>query len=148
MADLRFRISANSETRTKTVVKARSFQIIIDEPQDLGGSDSAANPVEYVLAAFAGCLNVMAHVVARELGITLRSVSIDIAGTLNPEKLFGQPTEDRAGYKEISVKMRPDCDADAETLQKWLDAVAARCPVCDNLKNPTPVKLALAKCSK
>lgn len=146
MADLRFRISANSETPTKTVVKARGFQIIIDEPADLGGSDSAANPVEYVLAAFAGCLNVMAHVVARELGFTLRNVTIDIAGTLNPEKLFGQPTEDRAGYKEITVKMRPDCDADAETLKKWLEAIGERCPVCDNLKNPTPVKLALGKC--
>lgn len=146
MADLRFRISAKSETPTKSVIKARNFQITIDEPEDLGGTDSAANPVEYMLAAFAGCLNVMAHVVAREMNFTLRNVTIEIAGTLNPQKLFGQQTEERAGYKEIAVKIKPDCDADADTLKQWLKAIEDRCPVCDNLKHPTPVKLALGKC--
>lgn len=90
MADIKFRVKAISENATKTIVKARQFEIIIDEPADLGGTDSGPNPVEFVLAAFAGCLNVMAHVVAKEMQFELRGVEIDLSGDLNPARLFGQ----------------------------------------------------------
>lgn len=143
MSDLRFRVKAHSENPTKTVVKARNFQIIIDEPADLGGTDQGPNPVEYILAAYCGCLNVMAHVVAMELKFTLRGVKIDMVGNLNPAKLFGQSDEDRAGYKEIKITLKPDSDANAETLNLWLEKIMERCPVGDNIKNSTPVVVSL-----
>ncbi len=147
MSDLKFRIKAHSATPAKTVVKARNFEIIVDEPEDLGGSNTAPNPVEYVLAAFAGCLNVMGHLIAGEMGFELRSLQIEIAGNLNPARLFGQSNEERAGYKTIVVKMIPDCDVEDATLEKWLHAVEQRCPVSDNLQNITPVKVELGKCA-
>lgn len=139
MADLKFRVKAHSENPTKTIVKARGFEIIVDEPADLGGTDQGASPVEYVLAAYAGCLNVMAHICAKELGFELRGIKIDLSGTINPARLFGQSFEERAGYKEIKVTMRPDCQADEDTLSKWKDAILNRCPVGDNLKNATDI---------
>jgi uncharacterized OsmC-like protein len=146
MSDLKFRIKAESASAAKTIVKARNFEIIVDEPEDLGGSNTAPNPVEYVLAAFAGCLNVMGHLIAAEMGFELRNLKIDIDGDLNPAKLFGKSDEDRAGYKNIVVKMKPDCDADDATLEKWLHTVEQRCPVSDNIQHTTPVKVELAKC--
>lgn len=145
MADLRFRVKAHSENPTKTVVKARNFEIVIDEPQDLGGTDSGANPVEYLLAAFAGCLNVMAHVIAKEMQFELRGVEIDLSGDLNPDKLFGISDKDRAGYKEVNVRIKPDTDADTATLERWIEAIESRCPVSDNIQNITPVKIGLKK---
>ena len=141
MADSRFRVKAHSENQAKTIVKARQFEIVVDEPAELGGTDTGANPVEYVLAAFAGCINVMAHVIAKEMNFELRGVKIDISGDLNPARLFGLSYEDRAGYKQIVVRIKPDCDADGETLNKWKEAIENRCPVSDNLQNPTPVKI-------
>ncbi|PKQ65744.1 osmotically inducible protein C [Labilibaculum filiforme] len=143
MADLKFRVSAHSENPTKTVVKARGFEIIIDEPADLGGTNAGANPVEYILAAFCGCVNVMAHVVAKEMSIELRSLKIKMAGNLNPNRLFGTSFDERAGYKGIDVAVMPDCDASEEQLAKWLEAIEDRCPVSDNLRNITPVNLKL-----
>lgn len=143
MADLKFRVRAHSENPTKTVVKARNFEIVIDEPEDLGGTNQGANPVEFVLAAYCGCLNVMAHLVAKELEIPFRGIKIDMAGTLNPAKLFGQSDEDRAGYKEIKITLKPDCDADEATLQLWMDKIMSRCPVGDNIKNITPVSVSM-----
>lgn len=144
MADLTFKIKAQSETPARTMVQARNFKIIVDEPQELGGTNLAANPVEYVLAAFAGCLNVMGHLIAKEMNFELRGIEIDISGSLNPNKLFGKCDKDRAGYKGIIVSLKPDCNADAETLQKWMHEVEARCPVSDNIQNNTEVKVALA----
>lgn len=145
MADIKFRVKAHSENATKTIVKARKFEIVIDEPADLGGADAGPNPVEYVLAAFAGCLNVMAHVVAKEMNFELRGVEIDLSGDLNPARLFGLSYDERAGYKQIVVRIKPDCDADEATLAKWAESIENRCPVSDNLQHPTPVKIEVRK---
>lgn len=145
MENLTFRIRAHSENPTKTVVKARSFEMTIDEPADLGGTNAGANPVEYILAALSGCLNVMCHLVAKEMNFELRGVELKLSGSLNPDKLFGKETTDRAGYKTISVEITPDTDADDETLAKWLQTVESRCPVSDNLSHPTPVHISLKK---
>lgn len=143
MSDLKFRVSAQSDNPTKTVVKARNFEIIIDEPADLGGTDEGANPVEYILAAFCGCINVMAHIIAKEMNIELRSLKIKMVGELNPNRLFGTSFDERAGYKGIEVAIQPDCDASDEQLSKWIEAIEDRCPVSDNIKNITPVNLKL-----
>jgi len=143
MSDLKFRVRAHSENQTKTIVKARGFEMVIDEPSDLGGTNEGANPVEYELAAFCGCINVMAHVVAGEMGFELRGVKINMEGNLNPDRIFGKSLEERAGYKKIQVELIPDCDASPEVLSKWLKAVETRCPVSDNIKNETPISVTI-----
>ena len=68
-----------------------------------------------------------------------------LSGDLNPARLFGLSYDDRAGYKQIVVRIKPDCDADPETLEKWAKAIENRCPVSDNLQNTTPVKIEVKK---
>lgn len=145
MADLNFSLSGQNENATKFVAKTRQFTLTIDEPEGLGGTDQAANPVEFLLAAYAGCLNVMGHIVASELNFKLKGLRIELDGDLNPAKVFGQDSNDRAGYKEIRVNMIPDAETDELTLTKWLGIIESRCPVNDNLINPTPVKISLKK---
>lgn len=144
MALATFRVTAASGNPTKTVVKARNFEIIIDEPKNLQGTDHGPNPVEYVLAALAGCLNVVGHVVAQEMGFTLRGIKFELKGGLDPAKFMGQDIVSRAGYQSIEVKIKPDCDASAEQLAAWLEAIEERCPVSDNISNTTPVTIKLA----
>jgi uncharacterized OsmC-like protein len=143
MEDLKFRVLAHSENPTKTVVKARGFEIILDEPESLGGTNQGANPVEFILAAFCGCINVMGHVIAKEMEFELRSIKIKMCGNLNPQRLFGSSFEERAGYKGIDVSIEPDCDAPIEVLEEWLAKIEDRCPVSDNLSNKTPINLLL-----
>ena len=143
MKDLKFRVLAHSENPTKTVVKVRGFEIIIDEPESLGGTNEGANPVEYMLAAFCGCINVMGHVIAKEMEFELRSIKIKMCGNLNPQRLFGSSFEERAGYKGIDVSIAPDCDAPIEILEEWMVKIKDRCPVSDNLSNKTPINLLL-----
>lgn len=144
MADLKFKVSAKSENKTKTVVKSNGFTMIIDEPKGLGGTNEGPNPVEYLLAALSGCLNVVSHIVARELGFELNGLEIELEGILNPAKFMGKSDAERTGYKEIKVTIKPDTTADAATLEKWIQIVESRCPVSDNITNPTPVRIVLA----
>lgn len=139
---LTFDISASAESPTKTRVSTRGFEFIVDEPSTLGGNNEGPNPVEYLLGALAGCMNVTAHQVARELDLDVRNLEITIDGDLNPAKFMGKSDESRAGYEEVRVDISADVDATDETIQTWLSAVEKRCPVSDNLTNGTPIALA------
>lgn len=141
MPDLEFSVVGRSESAARTVVTARQFRLVVDEPAELGGSDAGANPVEHVLAGLAGCLNVVAHVVAREMGFAIRSLEIAVSGVLDPARFLGEPTTARAGFREIRAVLRVAADADSTTLSRWLETVRRRCPVSDNLANSTPVRV-------
>lgn len=141
MSLLTFSISGQSENDTKFVAQARQFQIIVDEPPELGGADEAANPVEYLLASYAGCLNVVGHLVAKERGLELGGLSIDIEGELDPGNFLGLSQHDRAGYQALTVRLRPHNQLPKRELDAWLREVTSRCPVSDNLSSETPVEL-------
>lgn len=143
MSDLNFYVKGVSETPTKFIAEARNFQIIVDEPPTLGGADHGPNPVEYLLASYAGCLNVMGHLIAQELGFSIDKLEIEVSGNLNPARLFGTSFTERAGFKQIEIKLKPQTNADRTLLEKWLEEVENRCPVNDNLSQPTPIAITL-----
>lgn len=145
MSDLVFSVKGESASAAKFVAKTRHFKLVIDEPEDLGGTDENANPVEYILAGLAGCINVVGHLVAKELDFTITKLKIEVTGNINSKKLFGQDSDERAGFKKIDLKLVPETDASIETLAKWLKIVQERCPVKDNLTNSTPVNVSVEK---
>ncbi len=49
-----FKVAGRSEAPARIAVQARQFKLVVDEPPALGGEDQGANPVEYILAGFAG----------------------------------------------------------------------------------------------
>jgi len=136
---LTFSIKAQSASQTKTIVKTRGFEAIVDEPEDLGGTNEGLNPVEYLLAAYAGCLNVLGHLVADEMDITLNGLDIEIEGGLDSGKFSGESDTERAGFQEIRVVIYPDCEAKEKDLNAWLAAIKERCPVGDNIADKTPI---------
>ena len=145
MSDLKFTVSGESTSATQFIGKARHFELIIDEPEALNGTDEDANPVEYILAGFAGCINVVGHLVAKELGFIIKKLKIEVSGNINPQRFLGASNKERAGFKSIQLSLIPETDASIETLVKWLEIVEARCPVKDNLTNQTPIKISVEK---
>ena len=136
-----FYITGKSLSDTKLLAKVRNFEMIVDEPAEIGGTDEGPNPVEYILVALAGCLNVTIKGIASEKGINIRSLEFVLEGRLNPEKFQGISKKERAGYKEIKATVYIESDTTKEKLEELLKEVEERCPVTDNLKNPTPVKI-------
>mgnify|MGYP006187738993 CR=1 FL=1 len=145
MSDLIFSVKGESNSPAQFIAKTRQFKLIIDEPEGLGGTDEGANPVEYILAGLAGCLNVVGHIVAKELGFTIDKLKIELVGNINPDRLFGGSDNERAGFKKIDLKLIPETDAPLEILVKWLKIVQKRCPIKDNLMNITPIGISLEK---
>lgn len=143
MSDLIFRTAGTAQTAARFEANSRQFTIVIDEPPALGGDDLGANPVEYLLASYAGCINVVAHLTARELGIKVDKLNISVSGSINPARLFGQSDDERAGFKHIEVEFSPSTDASPELTRQWIAAIKNRCPINDNLASPTPLSFKL-----
>jgi len=143
MPNMKVSVKAHSESPTKIVAKAREFKMVVDEPKSSGGTNEGANPVEYLLTALAGCINVVGHVVAKEMGIDIKNMEIDLEGDLNPARFMGVSKTERAGFQGIRAKIKVDSDASEETLKNWLETVEDRCQVNDNIAHSTPVKISL-----
>ncbi|MDT8412348.1 MAG: OsmC family protein [Vicingaceae bacterium] len=140
MSKLNFSIAGKSISATKYEGKTRHFLHTIDEPEALGGKDEAPNPVEFILAGYAGCLNVVYHLIAKEIGIEISSLDIAINGDINPEKLLGISDKERAGYQSLNVHIELETNGTIEQEKELINKAKQRCPVNDNLSNITPIK--------
>lgn len=143
-----FSINGSSINSTLYKGTSRQFNFLVDEPQELGGEDLAANPVEYLLAGYAGCLNVVINLVAKELDIKLYDIKINIDGNIDATKLLGLSEEGRAGFQSLNVNIDFATNSPQEDIDVLFNKVKERCPVSDNLSNITPIQYNLTKSSK
>jgi len=147
MSVVNIKVSGNSKPNEQLVVKAQGFEIRVGENQNNPELEGPC-PVEYILAGYAGCLNIVGGIVAKELNIEIKSLKIEISGALDVDKYLGASTKERAGFQAIEVLVKPISDASGEEIEKWIGIVESRCPVQDNLFNPTPISLKLVQESK
>lgn len=118
---------------------------IVDQPEELGGTDSGPSPLDYVFVALGGCLVTIAKIVAGQQKINLRGIEVEITGDLNLDVLRGQEMNERSGFTSINAKVKVDADLTKEEKEAFLEEVDRRCPVSDNLINLTPVTIQLSE---
>lgn len=135
-------VNAQSETATRMKLQSGNFELTIDEPESMGGSDMGLNPIQVLLMSLAGCLNITGHAVAKQKGLKLNGMNITIDGKMNPCNFIGSSFEERAGFQKIVVNVKPDFDgATKEEIDSWLKETESRCPVTDNIENTTHLKI-------
>ena len=142
-AQATFRSESALQQGLQSRVAMRDHEMIVDEPEALGGTDTGPNPVELVLAALGTCQEITYRAYATALGIPLDTVSVTLDGDIDLRGFLGVDESVRPGYQGIKGTVRITSSADEATLQKLRDAVNAHCPVLDILTKPVPVNLEL-----
>ena len=80
MSELR-RVSARWDGDLRAVVDAGRFQLIVDEPESVGGTNRGPQPTDVLLASVASCFAIsMAHA-ARKGGIELPDLEVTATAT-------------------------------------------------------------------
>ncbi|MGS0677261.1 OsmC family protein [Shewanella sp. 30m-9] len=125
----------------KITSQVREHLLVIDQPT---AGNEGANPLETFIFSLAGCISTIAKMVAREQKIKLNQFDVSIQALLNTAGLLGQDSPDPVGFKHIDINVEVDAMLNGEQLTneqktQFLDAVCHRCPVHDNLLNPTLV---------
>lgn len=124
----------------------RDFRpIASDEPAGLGGTDTAPNPVEQLLAALGNCLAVGYAANASAAGIELRDLRIELEGDLDLHTFLGL-ADGNAGFERIRANVHLDApDADNDLIQALHDKVTRTSPVGHTLTRAVEVHTELDK---
>lgn len=114
-----------------------------DEPASLGGTNTAANPVEQVLSALGACLAIGYAANASAAGIAINDLRIELEGDLDLHTFLGL-TQGHAGFSDIRARVHLDTDADSEAVAELHRKVVATSPVGHTITRPVAVTVDLA----
>jgi uncharacterized OsmC-like protein len=124
--------------------RSEEFQIDAGEPAILLGTDTGANPAEYLLHALAACLTTSIVYVAAARKVRLTSVESTLTGDMDVRGALGVDDEPRNGFERIGVAFRVTGDAPAEKLREVVERGKARSAVYDMVTNGVPVAVEVA----
>jgi uncharacterized OsmC-like protein len=121
----------------------RRFSIDIDEPRELGGSNSFANPQEHLIAALNACMTVGYVAQCAVRGITLESLAIETDGEIDLRGFLGIDPAVPQGYKNLSYTVRIKGNGTKEQFAEVHKAVIATSPNFYNLSRSVGLTPAL-----
>lgn len=125
-----FAVSGSGTGVAQTVAVTGADHVIhTDAYPAFGGRDEHPSPLAYTLASLSSCNQVTAQIVAKELGITVDAVRIDVAADFDPTTMTtGRDTPD-ATFQNLRITAEVTTDATADQFDRLRDEVARRCPV-------------------
>jgi uncharacterized OsmC-like protein len=118
----------------------RRFSIDIDEPHELGGSNSFANPQEHLIAALNACMTVGYVAQCAVRGITLESLAIETGGEIDLRGFLGIDPAVPPGYENLSYTVRIKGSGTKEEFVEIHEAVMATSPNFYNMSRPVALK--------
>lgn len=112
----------------RTQLHVRQFEpFYSDEPEELGGRDTGPSPMEYMVAAVNGCVSVMIHLIAEEMGLAYQAAELEIEGDLDVRGLKGAPNVD-PHFQAMRLQIRIKTRESRERLEELREQVERRCP--------------------
>ena len=121
----------------------RRFSIDIDEPYELGGSNSFANPQDHLIAALNACMTVGYVAQCAVRGITLESLAIETGGEIDLRGFLGIDPAVPPGYENLSYTVRIKGSGTKEQFAEIHEAVMATSPNFYNMSRPVALKPAM-----
>jgi len=133
------------QTRSETTVDgyviggeriARSHKIVADEPRELLGDDSSANPQELLMAAFNACVTVGYVAGASLRGIKLDVLEIKTRGQLDLRGFLGLSDHVAPGYEKIEYEVNIKGDGSPRDFEEIHQTVMHTSPNYFNISRP------------
>lgn len=127
----------------RSEARVRDFApVASDEPVGLGGTDTAANPVEQLLGALGNCLAVGYAANATAAGLEIEELRVDIEGDLDLATFLGI-RQGNAGFSSIAVNVHLVTDGDAAATEALHRKVVSTSPVGHTLGRAVPLSVEL-----
>lgn len=119
---------------------ARNKTIILDEPEELGGTDGGMNPGEALLGALGGCKYIISKMFYQKLNINLVDIKIEVEGEIDPDALMSKNKNDKIGFSKITTKYYVNAHNTKEEIEKYIEFVEEHCPMKDSIFNRPDMK--------
>ena len=125
------RVSSNG-SRYGQDIEIRQFQLLADEPPEIGGDDTGPTPFEYILAGLGSCKAITLQMYAERKGWKLDSVIVDLR--------YEKQENGHRIYADLTVE--GDLD---ERQRERLREISDRCPVQRLLSEPVHIETHLVQ---
>ena len=113
--------SSTSELTTglRSAITIRDFPpIMVDEPQGLGGTDTAPNPVEILLGSLGSCQEITYKAYGQAMGIPITRVSVALEGHIDLRGFLAVSKDARPGFHTINGTVTIESTADDAQLEQ------------------------------
>lgn len=153
VVSFRVKSSWQGQTRSEHTVESytvggqrvpRRFAIKCDEPLELCGENTAANPQELLMSALNACMMVGYVAGAAVRGIRLESLEVETEGELDLRGFLGIDEKVKPGYDAIQVKVRVKGDGTPAQFRDIHETVLKTSPNYFNVAKPIRVDATLA----
>lgn len=124
--------------------RARKFEIETDEPEPLGGMDSAIDPVELLLASVGSCMALGFATQAAKHEMEIKDFRIETEGDIDVRGYLGLPGG-RPGFNNIRYTLKVDTEATEDDLNKIMRLAESSSPMVDNILNGVNIESRLQK---
>lgn len=114
---------------------SRSFTLAVDEPPELGGTDTAPNPVEYLAASLCGCLTAGIATNAALFETDLEKIDITVEADLDIIGLLGLDRSVPTGCTDLNYTVRIKGPASHEKLVCSKETIDRKSPIRNTLKH-------------
>ncbi len=149
-AKVAFRVTSawKGQTRSETTVESyrlagqeimRRFTIPIDEPMELLGTNSAANPQETLMAALNACMMVGYVAGAAIRGIRLTKLEMETSGELDLRGFLGLSDDVKPGYDSVRAVVRIEGNGTPEQFREIHETVMKTSPNYFNVSRPVRI---------
>lgn len=119
---------------------ARGFEFIIDEPENVGGTNEAMNPLEALLCSLGACKMMVVRFFYQAKQINLKSMRVEILGEIDSDRLKGKP-DVKIGFSKIITNYYIDADNTDEEIKDLVAFIEKTCPVKDTIVNAPEMEL-------
>ncbi|MFV9510647.1 OsmC family protein [Tepidibacillus sp. LV47] len=134
MAIQEFKATVSLKEGLFVEANARGFTVQMDEPEQLGGTNKAMNPVELLLSALGGCLTITIAAFSKAAHVEIEDCKVHVTGDLDPDGFLGLNKDVRKGFMQIRYQVEIVSNSPEEKIKKLMKMVEERCPVSDTLK--------------
>jgi len=146
LGKLKFQVTTTWKGTTKSETVVQGYEIggqkvkrlhtfVIDEPKELLGEDTSANPQEYLMGAMNACI-INTYVIAAAMkGIKLEKVEMETKGELDLRGFLGIDKNVIPGYKELKYRVRLKGNGTREQYEEVHKTVVATSPNYYNMSH-------------
>ena len=145
-----FRVKSNwkGKTRSEATVESytlggekidRKFKMMVDEPFELLGENTAPNPQEYLMTALNACVMVGYVAGAAIRGIRLESLELVTEGALDLRGFLGIDPTVKPGYDRLRYTVRIKGNGTAEQFREIHETVLKTSPNYFNVTQPVAI---------
>jgi uncharacterized OsmC-like protein len=119
--------------------RTRRFFVMTDDPDILGGVDSAPTPAETLLAGLAGCVTSGIAANAALFEVPLHSIDIEMEADIDFRGVLGHDKSVRTGFNDIRYTVTIQSPAPEDKVRRCKETIDRKSPVGDTIANPVKV---------